>query len=71
MTGDGVERGISRDPGVRGGEPVFTGTRTPVARIAALLLAGSRAEEIQIEYDLSPEQIAVARQFSNDRGARS
>ena len=40
------KRRIVRDPLILGGEPVFRGTRIPVAHVAALLRKGSRPEEI-------------------------
>jgi uncharacterized protein (DUF433 family) len=45
-----VERAIVSDPDVRGGEPVFRGTRIPVYTIAALVEQGAEPREILEDY---------------------
>lgn len=45
-----MDERITTDPAVRGGEPVFRGTRTPVYAIARKAEMGSSAEELREDY---------------------
>ncbi len=45
-----IEERIEVDPGVRRGEPVFRGTRTPVYAVARKLELGSTPEELYEDY---------------------
>ena len=47
------------------GKPVIRGTRVPVAVIIGSLASGMTADEIQREYDLTPEDIQAAVQFAD------
>lgn len=54
-------RRIVRDPAVLGGEPVFAGTRIPLAHVAALFAKGVPADEIAEDYPaLSREDLGFA-----------
>ena len=49
------------DPTIMGGEPVFRGTRIPIAQVAKLAEAGEDIDRIRDGYpSLSPEQIRLA-----------
>jgi uncharacterized protein (DUF433 family) len=47
---DRIAARVEVDPEVRGGEPVFRGTRTPVYAIARKLVLGSTQEELYEDY---------------------
>ena len=51
------------DPNVCHGKPVIRGTRTPVAIVVGSLARGMSFEEVQREYDLTPEDIRAALKF--------
>ena len=54
-------RRVVRDPAILGGEPVFEGTRIPLAHVAALIAKGVPADEIAEDYPtLSRDDIAFA-----------
>jgi uncharacterized protein (DUF433 family) len=56
---------VEVDAEVRGGEPVFRGTRTPVYTIARKLELGSATEELREDYpQLRPEDLELARQYA-------
>ena len=48
--------GISVDPQVVHGKPVFTGTRTLVTPVLGALAAGDSMETVCDAYELTPEQ---------------
>ena len=52
------------DPKVCHGKPVVRGTRTPVAIVIGSLAGGMTFEEIQADYDLTPEDIRAALAFA-------
>jgi uncharacterized protein (DUF433 family) len=51
------------DPGVAHGKPVIRGTRIPATLVVGSLAAGMSFEEVQREYDLTPEDIRAALKF--------
>jgi uncharacterized protein (DUF433 family) len=54
-------RRVDRDPAILGGEPVFEGTRVPLAQVAALIAKGVPADEIAEDYPaLSRDDLAFA-----------
>ena len=56
---------IEADPEVRGGEPVFRGTRIPVYAIARKLELGATAEELREDYPrLGEEDFALAARYA-------
>lgn len=56
---------VEVDPEVRGGEPVFRGTRTPVYAIARKIELGSPAEELREDYpQLEDEDLDLATQYA-------
>lgn len=56
---------IETDPEVRGGEPVFRGTRTPVYAIARKLELGAPAEELREDYPrLRDEDFDLAARYA-------
>jgi uncharacterized protein (DUF433 family) len=54
---------IVLDPNVCHGKPVIRGTRVPVTVVVGSLAGGMTFEEIQREYDLTPEDIRAALKF--------
>lgn len=54
---------VQVDPGVRGGEPVITGTRIPYDEVAALMRDGVAAEEVR---EFFPEVSAAAARDAYD-----
>jgi uncharacterized protein (DUF433 family) len=52
------------DPRICHGKPVIRGTRTPVAIVVGSLAGGMSFDEIQREYDLTPEDIRAALAFA-------
>lgn len=48
------------DPNICHGKPVIRGTRLPVAFVVGSLAGGMSFEEIQREYELTPEDIRAA-----------
>lgn len=60
-----IRERIEADPEVRGGEPVFRGTRTPVYTIARKIELGSTTEELREDYpQLQPGDLALATQYA-------
>jgi uncharacterized protein (DUF433 family) len=55
------------DPRICHGKPVIRGTRLPVAYVVGSLAGGMSFEEIQREYDLTPEDIRAALAFAAER----
>ena len=55
------------DPRICHGKPVIRGTRTPVAFVIGGLAAGTTSEELQREYDLTPNDIQAALAFAAQR----
>ncbi len=54
------------DPKICHGKPVIRGTRTPVAVVVGSLAGGMSFEEVQLEYELSIEDIRAALRFAGD-----
>lgn len=60
-----IEERVEADPEVRGGEPVFRGTRTPVYTVARKVELGSTAEELFEDYPrLQPGDVELATQYA-------
>lgn len=59
-----MENRVAIDPQICHGKPVIRGTRTPVAIVVGSLAGGMTFEEIQREYDLTPEDIRAALAFA-------
>jgi uncharacterized protein (DUF433 family) len=56
---------VEVDPGIRGGEPVFRGTRIPVHMIAGFVRKGVPAEELLEDYpSLTAESLQVATRYA-------
>jgi uncharacterized protein (DUF433 family) len=58
--------GIERVPGIHGGEPIITGTRTPVRTVAALYYItypNNRGRVAAALPHLSPEQLDAALRY--------
>jgi uncharacterized protein (DUF433 family) len=66
-----LNRGLKRivsDPAVMGGEPVFAGTRIPLAHIAGIIAQGAPFHEIAADYpDLSRADLHFAAMQSRIR----
>jgi uncharacterized protein (DUF433 family) len=54
------------DPAVGRGKPVIRGTRVPVSIVVGSLAGGMSFEEIEREYDLTPEDIRAALKFASE-----
>jgi uncharacterized protein (DUF433 family) len=54
---------IVLDPNICHGKPVIRGTRVPVTVVVGSLAGGMTFEEIEREYDLTPEDIRAALKF--------
>lgn len=67
---DRRERYITTDPEIQGGEPVITGTRLPVASVAARLRAGDTLEELAEEYPKVPKGALQAARIYADAHPR-
>ena len=52
------------DPAICHGKPVIRGTRTPVALIIGGLAGGMTGDEIQREYNLTPDDVRAALAFA-------
>jgi uncharacterized protein (DUF433 family) len=52
------------DPNICHGKPVILGTRLPVAFVVGSLAGGMSFEEVQCEYELTPEDIRAALAFA-------
>ena len=51
---------ITMDPAIRFGQPCIKGTRIDVATVLGRLAAGDKIEEIQKDYQLTPDQVMAA-----------
>lgn len=62
---------IQRDPAVLGGEPVFAGTRLPVATLLACMDAGNSWERIVASWPwVTLDHVRVAREWvASQKGA--
>lgn len=58
-----TENRIVLDPSICHGRPIIRGTRIPVTIIVGSLAGGMTFDEIQREYDLTPEDIRAALRF--------
>lgn len=54
------------DPAIHHGKPVIRGTRVPVTTVVGSLAGGMTFEEVQREYDLSPDDVRAALKFVAD-----
>lgn len=62
---DRIAERVEVDPEVRGGEPVFRGTRTPVYAIARKIELGSSSEELREDYpQLQEADLDLATQYA-------
>lgn len=59
----GMKKRIVSDPGIHAGEPVFEGTRIPLAHIAALIAKGIPFEELAEDYPRSVAPTSISRRF--------
>jgi uncharacterized protein (DUF433 family) len=59
-----IKSHVEENPGIRGGEPVFRGTRIPVQMIASFVQQGVPAEEILEDYPaLNAESLDIATRY--------
>jgi len=63
MTAAASRDRIVIDPAVAHGKPIIRGTRIPVTLIVGSLAGGMSFEEVEREYDLSPDDIRAALRF--------
>jgi uncharacterized protein (DUF433 family) len=56
--------GISMDPRIRFGKPCLAGTRIDVATVLGALASGASVEQLELEYQLSREQILGALRYA-------
>jgi uncharacterized protein (DUF433 family) len=54
-----IAPGIVSDPEIMGGQPILKGHRIAVAQLLAQLAGGMSLSEIQVDYQLSDEEIAA------------
>lgn len=60
-----IKNRVEENPEIRGGEPVFRGTRIPVHLIASFLEQGVQREELLEDYPaLSPECLEIATRYA-------
>ena len=59
-----IEDHISIDPRVCHGKPVIRDTRAPVSVVVGSLAGGMSFEEIEVEYDVTREDIRAALAFA-------
>jgi uncharacterized protein (DUF433 family) len=60
-----IKSQVEENPGIRGGEPVFRGTRIPVQMIADFLVTGVPHEELLEDYPaLTKESLEIAAQYA-------
>jgi uncharacterized protein (DUF433 family) len=60
-----IKAEVEENPGIRGGEPVFRGTRIPVHMIADFLAAGIPHDELLEDYAaLTEESLEIAAQYA-------
>ncbi len=57
---------ITIDPNICHGKPVIRGTRMPVTLVVGSLAGGMTFEQVQREYDLTPDDIRAALKFVSD-----
>ncbi len=57
------------DPAIAHGKPVIRGTRIPATLVVGSLAGGMSFEEVQREYDLTPEDVRAALKFVADIAA--
>lgn len=55
---------IQIDPRVCHGKPVIRGTRVPVARVVGYLAGGMGFEDVQKDFDLTPEDVRAALDYA-------
>ena len=61
---DRIKNAVEENPNIRGGEPVFRGTRIPVQMVADFLNQGVSGEEFLEDYPaLTGESLEIARQY--------
>ncbi|MBV8782528.1 MAG: DUF433 domain-containing protein [Phycisphaerae bacterium] len=58
------------DPNICHGKPVIRGTRTPVSVILGHLAAGDAFETLQVQYDLTSDDIRACIAFANEQLSR-
>ena len=58
-----IEHRIVLDPTICHGKPVIRGTRIAATLVVGSLAGGMTFEEVQAEYDLSPDDIRAALRF--------
>jgi uncharacterized protein (DUF433 family) len=51
------------DPAICHGKPVVAGTRVPVTVVVGSLAGGMTMEEVQREYDLTPDDVRAALRY--------
>jgi uncharacterized protein (DUF433 family) len=56
--------GISMDPKIRFRKPCIAGTRIDVATVLAELAAGTSADDLNAEYQLTRDQISTALRYA-------
>lgn len=57
---------VTIDPSICHGKPVIRGTRVPVSVVVGSLAGGMTFEDIQREYDLTPDDIRAALKFASE-----
>ena len=58
-----VPNRIVLDPTVSHGKPIIRGTRVPVTVVVGSLAGGMTFEEVQLEYDVTADDIRAALRF--------
>jgi uncharacterized protein (DUF433 family) len=61
-----IQGRIVIDPAVLHGKPVIRGTRVPVSIVVGSLAGGMTFEDVQREYNLTPDDIRAALKFAAD-----
>jgi uncharacterized protein (DUF433 family) len=51
---------ITLDPQICHGKPVIRGTRVPVVRVIGYMAGGMSSEDVQKDFDLTPEDVRAA-----------
>ena len=59
-----MDNRISIDPRMCHGRPVIRGTRVPVVRVIGYLAGGVSSEDVQKDFDLTPEDVLAAIEYS-------
>ena len=62
-----ISEGIVQNPGINSGRPIIEGTRVFVDLIIGLLENGMSIAEICYEYNLTPAQMQVVNQLSQEQ----